>query len=147
MATEREVLDAVAGQPPNDGLLIIDGGGRGEIAARPTGEGGAMQVIVLGPVDAMLEDGAAPAIRPGADGTVGAETAELAWLSPERRREVRRERNRATHALRRRATERRGSDEAHGATLAPHGAPDAAARPDAAAGSAEARTASKVRVV
>ena len=109
MATERELLDAVASQPPNDGLLIIDGGGR-EIAARPAGEDGAMQVIVLGPVDAMLEDGAAPAIRPGEDGAEGAETGELTWAQPQRRREVRRERNQATHALRRRAAERRGAD-------------------------------------
>jgi hypothetical protein len=147
MATERELLDAVASQPPNDGLLIVDGGGRGVIAERPAGEDGGVRLVVLGPVDAMLGDGAAPAIRPGEDGAGGIETGELAWLSPQRRREVRAERNRAEHALRRRSTRRPAADEAHGATSAPHGAPDPAARPDAAEGGTEARTASEVRVI
>lgn len=147
MPTERELLDAVAAQPPSDGLIILDGGGRGVIAERPIGEDGAMQMIVLGPIDALLEDGAAPAIRPGADGTEGMETGELDWLSPQRRREVKRGRNRAEHALRQRASRRAGADGAHGATSAPHGAPDAGSRPDAAAGGTEVRTASEVRVV
>ncbi|HEX3733786.1 MAG TPA: hypothetical protein VHU86_01405 [Solirubrobacterales bacterium] len=143
MPTERELLDAVASQPPNDGLLIIDGGGRGVIAERSAGEDGAMQMIVLGPIDA----GAAPAIRPGADGAEGIETGELAWLSPQRRREVRRERNQVAHALKHRATKRPETDEAHGATSALHGAPEAGARPDAAEGGRETRTASEVRVI
>lgn len=146
--TRQEVADAVAAVNERDHVMIVRGDTGRMIAQRkPADENCGARLVVLGPIDALLEDGAAPAIRPGADGTEGMETGELDWLSPQRRREVKRERNRAEHALRQRASRRAGTGGANGATSAPHGAPDAGSRPDAAEGATEARTASEVRVI
>jgi len=90
---------------------------------------------VLAPIDA-LTDERGPAIRPGADGPGGRETAELRWLSPRRQREVVAGRNKRTHdrlILQTRRTDQTSAAEAppEGAWR-PHEAAEAPARADAA---------------
>jgi hypothetical protein len=121
MATRAEVERVVAAVPDRDGLLVLDGRMR-TLAVRPPAQGGGARIVVVPP---LFPEGAAPAARPGG--------AELGWLTPERRREVKRRRARDLEETRRRTVERRPYDhdsDAEGATAPRGGLPAAAEVPE-----------------
>jgi hypothetical protein len=133
------VAAAVEEQDPRAAVLAVASGRPGALAWRPGREGGGAVMVILG-LDAAAEAEAGRfSCRPrglsdGVSRRVEAALNRRAHRFEAKHREAMRKRDHANRLARE-------------ATSAPHGAPEADARPDAAGGDTEARTAPEVRMI